>query len=148
MWPTADLHWRMRISRRRPKLWWLYMMSHWRRWSGGWHSPCLKGNFGGGGVKTKVNPGLLMFVITHGASFTLSGIWGTIQGDVCFWFIIFKKMGGIKPWKSGQIFLQHVIPPWFVYCPMEVSRKNKGTPHVNMNKMYGMKNTPAERRAS
>lgn len=50
----------------------------------------------------------------------------------------------IKPWKSGHIFLQHVIPPWFVYCPTEVSRKNRGTPHVSMNKMYGMKNTPAK----
>ena len=48
----------------------------------------------------------------------------------------------------GQIFLQQVIPPWLVYCPKAVSRKNKGIPHVNRNRMYGMKKTPARKRES
>jgi len=30
----------------------------------------------------------------------------------------------------GQIFLQAVTPPWLVYCPSAVSRKNRGIPQV------------------
>lgn len=44
-------------------------------------------------------------------------------------------VGLCLPWKSGQILLQHVMPPWFVYCPSAVSRKNSGTPHVHMKRM-------------
>lgn len=46
------------------------------------------------------------------------------------------------PSKRGQICLQHVIPPWLVYWPKDVSKKKSGIPQVNKNKIYGMKKTP------
>lgn len=52
----------------------------------------------------------------------------------------------ILPWKSGQIFAQQVIDPWFVYWPRDVSNKNKGMPQENRKSTYGMKNTPGQKK--
>ncbi|MCI4375411.1 hypothetical protein PGIGA_G00109190, partial [Pangasianodon gigas] len=36
----------------------------------------------------------------------------------------------------GQIFLQHVMPPWLVYWPNDVSKKKRGMPQENRNSHY------------
>jgi hypothetical protein len=34
------------------------------------------------------------------------------------------------------------MPPWLVYWPRAVSRKNTGIPHANRKIRYGMKKAP------
>lgn len=48
------------------------------------------------------------------------------------------------PSKRGQIFLQHVMPPWLVYWPNDVSKKKRGMPQENRNSMYGTKKAPSK----
>lgn len=47
-----------------------------------------------------------------------------------------------SPSNKGQIFLQHMIPPWLVYWPRAISSTKRGMPHVPRNRTYGMKNAP------
>lgn len=39
-----------------------------------------------------------------------------------------------SPSNKGQIFLQHMSPPWLVYWPSAVSRMNKGIPQDRRNR--------------
>lgn len=48
------------------------------------------------------------------------------------------------PSKRGQIFLQHVMPPWLVYWPNDVSKKKRGMPQENRNSIYGTKKAPLQ----
>lgn len=46
------------------------------------------------------------------------------------------------PSNKGQKYLQQVMHPWDVNCPMAVSTRNIGIPQVSRKRTYGTKNAP------
>lgn len=64
----------------------------------------------------------------------------------CFFIPLISYLLGyiISPCANGHNFLQQVMNPSWVYWPMEVSRRNRGTPHTTAKRPYGTRKAPGE----
>jgi len=57
-------------------------------------------------------------------------------------YLIYKKVPNSIPSASGHNFLQQVMPPSWVYWPIVVSSRNRGTPQVTTKTRYGTRKAP------
>lgn len=97
-------------------------------------------------------------MIETGLNF-MGGGWIPLANECAFWFhscevgknwlvcisssvsIAYRT---VRYWPSnkGQKYLQQVMHPWDVNCPMAVSTRNIGIPQASRKRTYGTKNAP------